>query len=141
MREELLSAREGAIWCVAFLFATTLLVTTRFSSDDPDSALYAAISDQLGQQPVREWIAPQWWGHWNMDGLFREHPAGVFLLPTALGRLGIPPAQGAYVVGIGTALGSLLLIAMLVARAASREDGRAVLVLLQWMPVAFIFRI
>ena len=39
---------------------------------------------------MRRWLAPEWWGFWpdaQMTGLFREHPAGVFLLPAALGPL------------------------------------------------------
>jgi hypothetical protein len=90
---------------------------------------------------VSHWIAPEWWGNWDSDGLFHEHPVGVFLVPTALGALGVPGAQAAYVVGIGAGLACLLLIGRLVSRITSPADGRLVLVLLQFMPVAFIFRI
>jgi 4-amino-4-deoxy-L-arabinose transferase-like glycosyltransferase len=144
MTRRLLSAREAALWAVAFLVISALLVATRFTSGDPDSALYAGISTRLSAEPVSRWIAPEWWGLWpeaQMTGLFREHPAGVFLLPAALGRLGIPPEQGAYIVGMGAGLLSLLLVGVLVGRVTSAREGRAVLVLLQLMPVAFIFRI
>ena len=40
----LLSAREIAIWAVFFLLVSIALVVTGFTSDDPDSALYAALS-------------------------------------------------------------------------------------------------
>jgi 4-amino-4-deoxy-L-arabinose transferase-like glycosyltransferase len=76
-----------------------------------------------------------------MSGLFREHPAGIFLLPAALSRLGIPGEQAAYVVGIAAGLLSVLFAGMLAARLAGRSAGRAVLILIQLMPVAFIFRI
>ena len=140
----LLSRRERAIWIVCFLVASALLVVTRFTSSDPDSALYASLSAKLSVQPVTHWIAPQWWDLWpqaHQTGYFREHPAGLFLIPAAMGRIGIPPEQASYVFGIGVALICLLLIASLVAHATSREEGRAALVLLQLMPVAFIFRI
>jgi 4-amino-4-deoxy-L-arabinose transferase-like glycosyltransferase len=140
----LLSWRERAIWIVCFLIASALLVVTRFTSSDPDSALYASLSAKLSLQPAARWIAPQWWGLWpeaHQTGYFREHPAGLFLIPAAMGRIGIPPEQASYVFGIGVALISLLLMASLVARVTSRDEGRAALVLLQLMPVALIFRI
>ena len=121
-----------------------MLVARGFSSGDPDSALYAGIADRLAQEPVRRWIAPEWWGFWpeaQMTGLFREHPAGVFLMSAALTRVGVPAAQGAYVIGIGAGLASLLLMASLIRRVTTRDEARAALVLLQLMPVAFIFRI
>ena len=76
-----------------------------------------------------------------MTGYFREHPAGAFLLPAAMNRIGLPAVQGAYVVGVAAGLASLLMMASLIRTFASRDDARAALVLLQLMPVAFIFRI
>ena len=143
-RERLLTRREVGMWTSAFLIVAVLLVATRFTSDDPDSALYAGLSARLAQEPPSRWIAPEWWGFWpeaEMTGLFREHPAGVLLLPAALTRLGIPAEQGAYVVGVGAGLLSLVLIGALIQRVSTRDDARAALVLLQVMPVAFIFRI
>lgn len=137
----LLSSREIAIWAACFLFISTWLVITQFTSDDPDSALYAALSARLADGPASRWIAPEWWGHWDMEGLFREHPAGVFVLPAALGALGVPGVQAAYIVGIAAGLAALLIIGSLVARATSRDEGRLAIVLLQLMPMASIFRI
>jgi 4-amino-4-deoxy-L-arabinose transferase-like glycosyltransferase len=137
----LLSRREIAIWTLCFAIVSTLLVVTRFASDDPDSALYAALSERLAAGPASRWIAPQWWGHWNMEGWFREHPIGVMALPTLLGAIGVPAIQAAYIVGVAAGLAALLLIAALVSRLASREDARLTLVLLQLMPMASIFRI
>jgi 4-amino-4-deoxy-L-arabinose transferase-like glycosyltransferase len=139
--DRLLSRRELAGWVASLLLVSGLLVLTQFASDDPDSALYAAISARLAQTPPAHWIAPEWWGNWDSEGLFHEHPVGVFLLPTALGAIGIPAAQAAYIVGIAAGLACLLIIGVLVSRVTSAADGRLVLILLQFMPVAFIFRI
>lgn len=144
MTDRLLSPAERWAWTAFFLIAATVLVAGGFSSTDPDSALYAGIADRLAQEPVRRWIAPEWWGFWpeaQMTGLFREHPAGVFLMSAALTRVGVPAAQGAYVIGVGAGLASLLLMTSLIRRITTRDEARAALVLLQLMPVAFIFRI
>ena len=144
MPESLLSARERVAWLAAFLFIAGVLVVTRFTSIDSDSALYASISAKLSEQPIGRWIAPEWWGLWSNTGLsgyFRECPAGLFLIPAALGRLGLPAMQASYIFGVASGLAALLLTSLVAARLTSREDGRAVLVLLQLMPVAFIFRI
>ncbi|HET9369901.1 MAG TPA: glycosyltransferase family 39 protein [Vicinamibacterales bacterium] len=141
MPPRFLSARDLWIWGVSFALVSALLYATGFASDDPDSALYANISARLAEGPVSRWIAPEWWGNWDSDGLFREHPAGVYFLPTALASLGFPAVPSAYVVGIALGLASLLLIGHLVTRICGAADGRAAIVLLQLMPVAFLFRI
>jgi 4-amino-4-deoxy-L-arabinose transferase-like glycosyltransferase len=133
--------RDAWIWTACFIAASCVVVLTRFASDDPDSALYANLSARLVQEPIARWIAPQWWGFWDSSGLFREHPAGVLWLPALLGRAGIPAGQAAYVQGLAAAIGSLLLIGALIGRVASAAVGRASLIWLQLMPVAFIFRI
>jgi 4-amino-4-deoxy-L-arabinose transferase-like glycosyltransferase len=144
MSGRLLPGRERAIWIACFLIVSLLLVLTRFVSSDPDSALYAALSTRLSQQPLARWIAPEWWGLWpqaHQTGYFREHPAGLFFIPAALGRAGVPTEQASYIFGVGSALVALLLVSYLVMRVTSRAEGRAALVLLQIMPVAFVFRI
>ena len=144
MFRRVVSAREGAAWAAAFLIIAALLVTTRFTSDDPDSALYASISARLSQEPIGRWLAPEWWGFWpeaSMSGLFREHPAGIFLLPAAIARVGIPGEQAAYIVGIAAGLLAVIFAGVLVGRLVDKGTGRAALILLQLMPVAFIFRI
>jgi 4-amino-4-deoxy-L-arabinose transferase-like glycosyltransferase len=144
MAGRLLSAREWSVWIASFVVVAALLVATRFTSADPDSALYADLSARLAQEPVSHWIAPQWWGFWpdaKMTGYFREHPAGIFLVPAALDRLGIPGKQAAYITGVAAGLGALLLAGVLISRITSTGEGRAALVLLQLMPLAFIFRI
>src|SRR5262249_51088223 len=141
MERSLFSSRDRLVWVACFLIAAALIVVTGFTSVDGDSALYAGISEKLTQQPASHWIAPQWWGLWTLEGLFREHPAGLFFVPALLGRIGIPAGQAAYIQGIATELGSLLLIGVLVARVTRAHEGRAALLCLQIMPVAFIFRI
>jgi 4-amino-4-deoxy-L-arabinose transferase-like glycosyltransferase len=136
-----ISRREAGAWIAAFLLVAALVVRIDFTSEDPDSALYAALSERLAELPPSEWIVPSWWGLWDGAGLFREHPAGVLVPPAALGAVGIPARQAAYVMGIAYGLASLLLIGWLVARIASPREGRWILVLLQFMPVAFVFRI
>ena len=136
-----LSRRDLTIWIGCYLIVAAVIVATGFASDDPDSALYAGLSAKLAAGPVSHWIVPEWWGFWDSQGLFREHPAGVFLVPTALGWLGVPAVQAAYVVGVGAGLASLVLIGWLISRVTTPGEGRAALVLLQLMPVAFLFRI
>ncbi len=137
----LLSAADVRGWLACYAIVGLVLVLTGFTSSDPDSALHAAISTQLVNRPVAEWIAPDWGGEWNTIGLYREHPIGVFVMPVLLGAAGIPAVQAAYVAGVGASVAALLLTAWLVRMLASREDGRAVTFLLLVMPVAFVFRI
>jgi 4-amino-4-deoxy-L-arabinose transferase-like glycosyltransferase len=137
----LLSRREITIWAALFLVISAWLVAIGFASDDPDSALYAELSARLAQGSPSRWIAPEWWGQWDTEGLFREHPAGVFVVPTVLGAIGVPGVQAAYIVGILAGLASVVVIAHLVSGITTRTDARAVLVCLQLMPLASIFRI
>ncbi len=140
----LIRPRERAAWVAGFLLVAALLVLTRFTSADADSVRYATISATLSTLPVVRWVAPEWWGlspDNPLSGYFLEHPAGLFLIPAALGRLGVPAEQAPYIFGVAAGLAALLLAAYLVARLSSRETGRIALVLLQLMPLAFVFRI
>jgi 4-amino-4-deoxy-L-arabinose transferase-like glycosyltransferase len=140
----LLTARERLWWLAGFVLVAALLVLTRFASLDSDSVRYATLSAHLTELPVSRWIAPVWWGMTTPDapsGYFLEHPAGLFLVPAALGRLGMPPVQAAYIFGVAAGLFGVVLTAKVVSLVTTREAARATLVLLQVMPVAFIFRI
>jgi 4-amino-4-deoxy-L-arabinose transferase-like glycosyltransferase len=137
----LFTTRELVIWGACFLVAATLVVATAFTSLDADSALYAGLAGKLTNEPMSHWIAPQWWGFWDGTGLFREHPAGMLMIPALLGRFGVPAVQAAYIQGLAAELGSLLLIGVLVARVTTKVEGRMAMALIQLMPVAFIFRI
>jgi 4-amino-4-deoxy-L-arabinose transferase-like glycosyltransferase len=137
----LLPARALAIWAAAFVLVCCLIGVTGFSSEDPDSALHAALSARLAALPASQWIAPEWWGEWDSQGPYREHPAGILIGPVLLAQVGVPAVQGAYMIGVAAGLAALLLIGVLVGRVIGPAAGWAVLLLLQVMPVAFIFRI
>lgn len=144
MNEAWLTARDRLVYAGGFVAAALVIYAIHFTSHDGDSALYAAISSHTVSEPVRHWVAPQWWALWpgsTVDELFVEHPAGLFWLPALLGRAGLPAGPSAYVVGVASSLGALLGLAALVNRIAGRSAARALLILLPWIPVAFIFRI
>ncbi len=144
MPTAVLSMRERVVWLAALVLIAGLLAATKFVSVDADSVRYAIISARLTALPVARWVAPEWWGITTEDGpsgYFLEHPAGLFLIPAALGRLGVPAEQAPYIFGMSAGLAALLLTASLAARLTSRDDGRALLVLLQLTPMAFVFRI
>jgi 4-amino-4-deoxy-L-arabinose transferase-like glycosyltransferase len=144
MPQAVLTTRERVVWLAAFVLIAGLLVATKFVSVDADSVRYAIISARLTALPVARWVAPEWWGITTEDGpsgYFQEHPAGLFLIPAVLGRLGVPADQAPYIFGVAAGLAALILTGSLVARLTSRENGRAALVLLQLMPMAFVFRI
>ncbi len=129
------------VWSVCVVVVCVLLAAAQFVSRDPDSAAYATLAARAAQEPVARWIAPEWGGIWNNTGLFQEHPAGILWLPAGLARAGYPADQAAYAVGIGVALACLLLLARLTNAVAGHGAARAALVLLQLIPVAFVFRI
>jgi len=140
----LLSARERAIWIAGAVAVSALLILLRFTSLDSDSVRYATLSAKLAELPMVRWVAPEWWGltgDTDLSGYFLEHPAGLFFIPTALARLGLPPNQAPYVFGLAMGLAALLLTGRLLARVVPRDSARAALTLLQIMPLAFVFRI
>jgi 4-amino-4-deoxy-L-arabinose transferase-like glycosyltransferase len=118
-----------------------LLAAVQFTSRDPDSQLYAGISARLVQEPVAQWIAPQWWGFWNSEGPYCEHPVGMFVVPALLGRLGYPPLQAAYAVNALYQVISFALITLIAATVTTRRQSRALTCLLQLLPMAFVFRV
>jgi 4-amino-4-deoxy-L-arabinose transferase-like glycosyltransferase len=139
-----LTTRDRLAYSAGFILAAALICATHFTSHDGDSALYAAIGGHTSAEPLRQWVAPKWWALWpgsTVDELFIEHPAGLYWLPAALGRLGLPAAPSAYVVGVGASLLALLGLSALVERIDGPVAARATLMLLPLMPVAFIFRV
>jgi 4-amino-4-deoxy-L-arabinose transferase-like glycosyltransferase len=139
-----LPRQDRFVYLGGFLLAAVLIYATRFTSHDGDSALYAALAGHAADAPVGQWVAPRWWALWpgsTVDELFVEHPAGLFWLPAALGKLGLPAGPSSYVVGLGASLGVLLGLAALADRIAGRLAARATLLLVPWLPVAFIFRV
>jgi hypothetical protein len=128
-------------WTVAVLVSITLLALAHYTTRDPDSRLYAGIAARLSQQPIDRWIAPEWWGFWGRQGLFCEHPVGIFLAPAALARLGFPAEQAAYAVNVVYQAVSLALAVLIARFLVAPSDARALAWLLQLLPIAFVFRI
>jgi 4-amino-4-deoxy-L-arabinose transferase-like glycosyltransferase len=128
-------------WAAALIVVAAVLAGTGYRTRDPDSRAYIRISTELADRPAATWIAPQWWGAWGMQGLFREHPAGTFLAPALMTRAGYPAAQAPFVVSLACQVGSLLLLAALAARVIPRLDARLLVWALQLLPIAFVFRV
>ena len=128
-------------WALAWAVTAALIAAVQFTSRDPDSQLYAGISARLVQEPVSQWIAPQWWGFWNTQGPYCEHPVGMFVVPAVLGRLGYPKLQAAYAVNALYQIISFSLITLIAATVTTRRYARALTCLLQLLPIAFVFRV
>ena len=133
--------KQAALWCAAIVAAAALLVAAGYRSRDPDSALYAKLSASLAQEPLSRWIAPEWRGEWNQQGLFREHPVGILLLPALLIRSGFPPEQAAYVVNMIFQAAAIALIPAVAAFVMRGVEARSLAWLLQLIPLAFVYRI
>jgi 4-amino-4-deoxy-L-arabinose transferase-like glycosyltransferase len=137
-----LDVRATALaWGLAVVITFVLVAVTDYQSPDPDSSLHAGIAARLSKLPVAQWIAPEWWGFWNSEGPYCEHPAGIFILPAALGRLGYPPAQAAYAANAVYQAATFVLIALIAAAVVTPRDARALGWLLQLLPIAFVYRI
>ncbi len=136
------AARTAAVaWLVALLLTAGLIALTHFTSRDNDSFLYAGISARLSQLPVTQWIAPEWWGFWTLQGPYCEHPVGLFVLPAALGRLGYPPEQAAYAVNAAWQAAAFILASLVAGFLVAPRDARALAWILQLLPIAFVFRV
>jgi hypothetical protein len=96
---------------------------------------------QLAETPVSRWIAPVWPDGAYMQGLFREHPVGLFLLPALLARLGYPAEQAAYAVNALYQVLTLLVLARVAAAFAEAREARSLAWLLQLLPIAFAYRV
>ena len=129
------------MWAGVWLLAAALIAATQYTSRDPDSRLYAGIAARLADEPLRQWIAPEWWGLWETHGPFYEHPAGLFILPAALANLGYPAGQSAYAVNAFYQIAVLILVALIASAVVPRNEARALQWLLQLLPIAFVFRV
>ncbi len=133
--------KAAALWCLAVALASALLVAADFRSRDPDSALYARLSGELASQPASRWIAPEWNGAWNQEGLFREHPVGILLPSVLLIRAGFPSEQAAYAVNMLYQVAVILLLPLVARVFANRSEARSLAWVLQLLPVSFVYRI
>jgi len=132
---------EPVAWIVALAAAAVLLVAADARTGDPDSELHRAIAEDLAHQPADRWIAPSWGGHWNRTDLYREHPAGIVVMPQLLIRLGYPAGQAAYLVNALFQVLTIILVRQLAVTFVPPGDARALAWLLQLLPVAFAYRI
>jgi 4-amino-4-deoxy-L-arabinose transferase-like glycosyltransferase len=126
---------------LALAAAATALALVDYQTRDPDSALHVGIVVDLARQPAGQWTAPGWGGNWNRDDLYREHPAGLFLLSWPLVRLGYPARQAPFVVNAVFQALTILLVQQLALAFAPRSQTRALAWLLLLMPIAFVYRI
>jgi 4-amino-4-deoxy-L-arabinose transferase-like glycosyltransferase len=137
-----LDVRATALaWGLAVAITFVLVAVTHYESPDPDSSLHAGIAARLSETPAVQWIAPEWWGFWNSEGPYCEHPACIFILPAALGRLGYPPVQASYAANALYQAATFVLIALIAASVVAPRDARALGWLLQLLPIAFVYRI
>ncbi len=131
----------GLAWALAVVITAGLVAATHYESPDPDSSLHAGIAARISERPLGQWIAPEWWGLWNSEGPYCEHPAGIFILPAALARLGFPATQAAYAVNALYQAATFILVALIAASVAAPRDARALGWILQFILVAFVYRI
>ena len=132
---------QALAWIAAIAVAAAVLVGLDYRTSDPDSALHVAIVNDLAGQPLANWLAPEWGGHWNRQGLFKEHPAGLFLLSWPIVALGFPASQAPLLVNAVFQVLCLLLLHRLTRNLGTDAEARAVGWLLQLIPIAFVFRI
>ena len=130
--------KQAFLWSCAIVIAASLLVATDYRSRDPDSSLYARLSGDLAQQPLSRWIAPEWRGAWNFQGLFREHPVGILIPSVLLIRAGVPGAQAAYIVNMLYQAAVIALIPLVAGVLVSRLEARSLAWVLQLLPVSFV---
>jgi 4-amino-4-deoxy-L-arabinose transferase-like glycosyltransferase len=133
--------REGLAWVAALLVVAAILALRDYRARDADSVLYARISNIMARRPLSQWIAPAWPPRSYGAGLFREHPAGLFWPAAALARLGYPGLQAAYAMNALYQVLCLILLRRLAAVFADEGEARVVPVLVQLLPIAFVFRV
>ncbi len=132
---------EALAWVLVLSAAAAVLAALGYRTRDADSRLYAEMAARMSMERPERWIAPLWPAGWYMGGLYREHPAGLFLLPAALAHLGYPPAQAAYLVNAVYQVLTLVLLQRLVGSLVDGIEARSVGWLIQLIPIAFTFRI
>ncbi len=128
-------------WIAVLAVAAVVLPATAYRPEDPDSRAYIDIAARLADEPVSSWVAPQWWGAWEREGLFQEHPPGIFYAPALVARAGYPAKQSLLLVNAICQALCLVLTAVLASRFAPAALAPLTSTLLQLMPVAFVYRI
>lgn len=133
--------RVPGIWIIVLVAAAVVLAATGYRTRDADSRAYIAIAARLADEPASRWIAPQWWGAWGGQGLFREHPAGTFIAPALLARAGYPSEQSLFVVTLAAQIVAMLTLTALAASLVPGVHARLLLWALPLIPIAFVFRV
>jgi hypothetical protein len=110
-------------------------------SVDGDSALHIALVTRLNELALSRWIAPEWWGMWGLNGLYREHPIGILIPPLLLTRLGFPAAQAPLLANAIYQVLSLVIVQRVASTVAPAMESRALSWMLQLIPIAFTYRI
>jgi 4-amino-4-deoxy-L-arabinose transferase-like glycosyltransferase len=134
--------RPGLVaWALALAAAWCALAVLGYRARDADSRLYAEIAARMSEAPAAGWIAPDFPPGWYMSGLFREHPAGLFVPAAALARLGYPAPPAAYALNALYQVLTIVLLQRLAATLVPGLEARALGWLVQLLPIAFTFRI
>jgi len=88
-------ARLAVIFSLTDILFCVIVSVFPYEYYDSDSSCYSSLSQKLAYQPIQKWCAPQWWGHGGNQGLFQDHPPGIFWLPAILVRLGVKGPEAA----------------------------------------------
>lgn len=136
-------ARSRALswWAAALAAGWTALAAIDYRARDADSRLYAEISERMAAAPAPGWIAPDFPPGWYMSGLFREHPAGLFVPAAALAAAGYPAPQAAYAMNAVYQVLSIVVLQRLAITLVPGLEARALGWLIQLLPIAFTFRV
>jgi len=133
--------KEWLVWGSVLAIAALMLVATKVRAVDPDSNLHIGLVVRLSTLSVSRWIAPEWWGLWGFDGLYREHPVGILILPLILSRLGFPAAQAPFLANAIYQVLTLVIIQRVAAAVVPALAARSLSWMLQLIAIAFVYRI
>ena len=137
----MIGRRSFVYWGLALAVGVAALAALGYGSRDADSRLYAEMAARMSAAPAVGWIAPDFPPGWYMSGLFREHPAFLFVPAAALARLGYPAPQAAYALNAVYQVLTIVLLQRLAATLVPGLEARALGWLVQLLPIAFTFRI
>jgi hypothetical protein len=129
------------VWASVLVAAAILLMLVRVRSVDPDSSLHIGLVVHLSKLPVSRWIAPEWWGLWGFDGLYREHFVGILILPLILSRLGFPASQAPFLANAIYQVLTLVIAQRVAAAVVPAASSRSLSWMLQLIAIAFTYRV
>ena len=132
---------EWLAWGSVLVVSAILLIVVNVRAADSDSGLHIGFVERLNTLPVSRWIAPEWWGLWGFDGLYREHPIGILIPPLILSKLGFPASQAPFLANAIYQVLSLVIIRNIAATVVPAVEARALSWMLQLIPIAFTYRI